>query len=461
MFSAARRKKGSLSKRIATTYALLFFLMLLLMSLSIYFIAYRYLVGRQEENIVANAEIISDKIMEEVHDGETLANAEMLSELNSDANLTLLLKDTSGTIVNRSRNFKIDETQVPAHFGKAVLYSTKENQMLLCYEQDVADELGSVGSLTLIVNMQTEHTFLRLLGRLLLVVNALGVLVALAVGWVATRKMLSPIGSMIQKARTIDSELLNARLDVPEANDELRSLALTINEMLDRVEAAFVRQGQFTQDASHEFRTPLSILQGNADLLARWGKDDPKVLAKCVSSIQKQVEYLHKLVENLLFLARGDRGQQIMKSERIDLHSFLVEVLEERREIDPKHIYCMASDETIALDADPMLLKQLLYILMDNAAKYTREDGEIRLQYARINGHIELSVVDEGCGIDPEQLPHIFERFYRLDKARARATGGMGLGLSIARTIVQLHGGTISAESQLGAGTRITTSFPS
>ena len=456
----ARRKRGNLSRRITATYALLFFLMLLLMSLSVYFAAYRYLVGRQEGRLEANAEIISDKILEEVRGGDTLTNGEMLSELNSDANLTLLVKDASGEIVNRSRNFRIDEAQVPAILGKPVLYSSKDGQMLLCYEEDVADEAGSVGSLILVANMQDESAFLRLLRGLLLGVNALGALIALAAGWFTTRRMLSPIGNMIQKARTIDSQVLSARLDVPETDDELRSLALTINEMLDRVESAFVRQGQFTQDASHEFRTPLSILQGNADLLARWGKDDPEVRDKCVLSIQRQVAYMHRLVENLLFLARGDSGQQIVKAERIDLNQFLVEVIEQHREVDSGHIYSLDSDGSVALEADSVLLKQLLYILMDNAAKYTKEGGAIRLRYARSNGRVDLCVADEGGGIGPEHLSHIFERFYRLDMARSRTTGGMGLGLSIAQAIVRLHAGTIAAESELGVGTRITASFP-
>ncbi len=460
MYFAAWRKNGSLSRRILATYALLFFLTLLLLSLSVFFTAYRHLVGRQEESIIADAEIISDKILEEVRGGDALTNREMLSELNSDASLTLLVKNAAGAIVNSSRNFRIDEAQVPACFEKAVLYSSKDTPMLLCYEQDIADELGSVGTLALVIDMRAEHDFLRMLGLMLLGANALGALIALAAGWVTTRKMLSPIGNMIEKARTIDSRILSARLDVPKADDELRSLALTINELLGRVEGALVRQGQFTQDASHEFRTPLSILQGNADLLARWGKDDPKVLDKCVSSIQRQVEYLHRLVENLLFLARGDTGLQIVNAERIDLAPFFSEVIGERRGIDPGHVYSLDSKEAVALKADPALMKQLLYILMDNAAKYTKEGGAIRLKYARTDGRVELCVADEGCGIGPEHLPHIFERFYRLDKARSRATGGMGLGLSIAQAIVKMHGGTIAAESELGAGTRITASFP-
>lgn len=460
MSSETRRKRKSLSRRITATYALLFSAMLFLLSLFVYLSADEYLVGRQRERIETSAEIIADRILEEVRGGEALADAGMLSEFNTDANQTLLLKNTNGEIVSISRNFRIDETSVPAHVGKAVLYTSAEKEMLLCYEEALTDEIGTVGSLIVVINLQDERAFLLLLRWLLLGANLLGALTALVVGWFMTRRMLTPIGEMIQRARTIDSRMLNARLDEPEANDELKALAVTINEMLGRVEDAFVRLGQFTQDASHEFRTPLAILQGNADLLARWGKDDPEVREKCIASIQRQVTYMNRLVENLLFLARGDNGQQIVEAKRIDLPAYLAELLAERRAIDPGHAYGMEGEGEAFLSADPALIRQLMYILIDNATKYTPEGRAIRIGYARTDTHIALYVSDEGCGIEPEQLPLIFERFYRLDKARARATGGMGLGLSIARMIVTLHGGEISAQSEPGTGTRITASFP-
>jgi heavy metal sensor kinase len=460
MSSETRRKRKSLSRRITATYALLFCSMLLFLSLFVYLSADEYLVSRQRERIETKAEIIADRILEEVRDGETLADAGMLSEFNTDANQALLLKDINGEVVSVSRNFRIDEMSVPTRAGKAVLYTSAEKEMLLCYEEALTDEIGTVGSLIVVINLRDERAFLLLLRWLLLGANLLGALTALVVGWFMTRRMLTPIGDMIQRARTIDSRMLSARLDEPEANDELKALAVTINEMLGRVEDAFVRLGQFTQDASHEFRTPLAILQGNADLLARWGKDDPEVREKCIASIQRQVIYMNRLVENLLFLARGDNGQQIVEAKRVDLPAFLVELLAERRSLDQGHVYRMEGEGEAFLSADSALIRQLMYILIDNAAKYTPDGGTIRIGYTQSDGHTALYVADEGCGIEPEQLPLIFERFYRLDKARARATGGMGLGLSIARMIVLLHGGEISAQSEPGTGARIIASFP-
>lgn len=152
-----------------------------------------------------------------------------------------------------------------------------------------------------------------MLAELLILLNLLGALLALAVGRITAGLMLRPIAGMIHRARSIDASALDARLEVPEAEDELRLLAQTINGMLDRVEAAYRRQAQFAQDASHELRTPLAVLQGNADLLARWGKDDPAVRDGCIAAIQRQTAYMHRMAENLLFLTRGDGSRQALQ----------------------------------------------------------------------------------------------------------------------------------------------------
>ena len=278
--------------------------------------------------------------------------------------------------------------------------------------------------------------------------------------YTATR-MLQPISAMIRRAREIDAQALNVRIEVPEAEDELRMLALTVNAMLDRMEAAFVRQGQFAQDASHELRTPLAALQGNADLLARWGKDDPSVRNQCIAAIQRQVNYMHHLVESLLFLARSGAGEKMLRREDISLEDFFAEVLEERRALDPGHHYTLRLDAGLKqLRADPTLLRQLLLILMDNAAKYTPGGGGIHLIAEKDGNVVRLSLRDEGCGVPEEQLDKIFERFYRVDKARARQTGGTGLGLSIAQTIVELHGGTISAQNSPEGGLCVSAVLP-
>ncbi|HMM32733.1 MAG TPA: ATP-binding protein, partial [Clostridia bacterium] len=274
-----------------------------------------------------------------------------------------------------------------------------------------------------------------------------------------SKKMLSPIDDMISAANTINSQRLSRRLDVPEAEDELQKLAITINSMLDRVEEAFRSQGQFTADASHELRTPLAILQGNADLLERWGRNDPVVLDESIASIQRQTRYMNKLVDNLLFLARGDSGKRQLKKKTFDISALLNELVEEQTSIDEAHRYEIDSSEGIRLLADRNMIKQLLRALIDNSVNYTPAGGCITLTCREQNDGISISVADTGIGMEKEHLSHAFERFYRADQARSKSTGGMGLGLSIVQAIVDVHGGKLLAESEAGKGTRITAVF--
>ena len=324
---------------------------------------------------------------------------------------------------------------------------------------DILINGDSVGTLTAVYRIDREYDFLTMLAWLLVLLKCVGALLALATGRFTASRMLRPISGMIHRARSIDANALDARLEVPEAEDELRLLAQTINGMLDRVEAAHLRQAQFAQDASHELRTPLAVLQGNADLLARWGKDDPAVRDTCIAAIQRQTAYMHRMVENLLFLTRGDGSRQALNLAEVDLPALLQEVAEVRWEIDPLHRYALDAPASCKIRADETLIRQLLLILMDNAAKYTPEGGDIRISAMQRDGMLELEVRNMGCGVPEDQLERIFDRFYRVDKARARESGGAGLGLSIARTIVQLHRGTIRAENAR-PGLRVRISLP-
>lgn len=335
-----------------------------------------------------------------------------------------------------------------------------DGSALLARSMPVLINGEAAGTLMAVKRFDREYTFLAMLARLLLILNVCGALVALGVGKIASRKMLAPLSAIIRRARSIDGGALRTRVELPPENDELRLLAQTLNDMLDRMEDAFARQGQFTQDASHELRTPLAVLQGNAELLSRWGREDPAVLEKCVAAICRQTEYMTHLTENLLFLTRGDHGSQALEKKAVDISRFLDDLLAERREIDPTHPYETQAEAGLRVYADESLLRQLLLILLDNAARYTPTGGAIRVSVASDENGACLSVRDEGCGVPADQLENIFERFYRVDKARDRATGGTGLGLSIARTIVRMHGGDIRAQLPNGPGLLVTVHLP-
>ena len=269
------------------------------------------------------------------------------------------------------------------------------------------------------------------------------------------------IESLAVELDKIDATHLDSRIDLPPTQKELRSLAQSINQMMDRVNQAYSAQMRFVSDASHELRTPIAVIQGYAALLDRWGKSDPEALQESIDAIRGEAASMERLVEQLLFLARGDNDSQPVKKERLDLTELAGEVLREEEMIHPERIFLPRwGEETVSIDADPGLMKQLLRILMDNSLKYSPEDGRIYLRVTQRRGWVRLTVQDEGMGIPPEGISHIFDRFYRTDQSRDRKTGGTGLGLSIAKWIVEHHGGWFEVVSRPDVGTRITAVLP-
>lgn len=452
-------KRNNLSFRLTRTYALLFAVTMALFSLIIYFVSWHFLFDRREQELLSSAEHIMEVYYEEISEGHDPLEPELLWELSPSDSMSLLILSPSRQTLSEAANADVDISEIPSCRQSAALYTQSNGFSFLAWEKEIVLDGSAIGTMAFLLDANREYAFLKMLSWLLLLINLGGGAAALVIGWITSRRMLTPLSAIIRRAGAIDEGTLHTRLEVPQTQDELYLLTTTLNAMLDRVESAFARQGQFTQDASHELRTPLAVLQGNADLLARWGKDDPAVRDKCIAAIQKQTAYMHHLVANLLFLSRGDSGAEALQKERIALGDMLSEVIEERRVFDSAHVYQLQAQHLSVL-ADESLLRQLLLILLDNAAKYTPAGKTIALEAAAAEGGTEIRVQDEGCGVPEDQLQKIFDRFYRVDKARARETGGTGLGLAIAQTIVQMHGGHIRAANNEAGGLTVYILLP-
>ena len=262
-------------------------------------------------------------------------------------------------------------------------------------------------------------------------------------------------------------------------NAEMEHLEDSINGLLDRMRESYRQQSRFVSDASHELRTPISVLQGYVNMLDRWGKDDENILNESIEAIKSETEHMKKLVEQLLFLARGDSGRTKLTMESFSLNNMMLEVYEESLMIDSRHKYeFRPSNEEIRITGDISMLKQTARILIDNAAKYTPENDSIILKTIISNpesssipdvsgstisdtrGIPAFIIQDEGIGIGSDDAAHMFERFYRSDPARSKDSGGTGLGLSIAKWIVDRHGGYFDVLSREDIGTRITVYLP-
>ena len=241
---------------------------------------------------------------------------------------------------------------------------------------------------------------------------------------------------------------------------ELEGLETAVNKLMARMRDSYRQQARFVSDASHELRTPIAVIRGYADLLDRWGKTDEKILEESIEAIKSESESMQHLVEQLLFLARGDSGRTPLNVSGFDLTDVMKEVWEESAMIDEAHTYRFEGGGEIPARGDVSLIKQAARILIENASKYTPEGGEIMLRSLASDGHPAFSVQDSGIGISKDDIPHIFERFYRADDSRSKQTGGSGLGLAIAKWIVERHGGRFEVLSRKDIGTRITVILP-
>jgi len=236
---------------------------------------------------------------------------------------------------------------------------------------------------------------------------------------------------------------------------DLLGVEQAVNHLIQRLKDSYRQQARFVNDASHELRTPIAVIRGYADMLERWGRTDEKVLDESILAISNEVENMNRLVEQLLFLARGDSGKTVLQKENILLNELMKEIYEESFMIDEEHPYKFRdASELITIDADRTLLKQAVRILVDNAAKYTNKNDEIILGVGRTDDDRPyLMVQDTGIGMTQTDVEHMFERFYRADEARSFQ--GTGLGLSIAKWIVDRHGGHFEVVSRTELGTRI------
>ncbi len=280
------------------------------------------------------------------------------------------------------------------------------------------------------------------------------------ISWATARGALLPVSLMINSAQTIaDSRDFSQRVNGPTRLDELHNLASAFNEMLANLEESYRAQQRFVGDASHELRAPLTAIQANLELLQRLPNLPVGERQEALDEASREAHRLTRLVGDLLVLARADAGGALVR-HKVEIDRVLLDAVAEARHLARGHKLDVTALESATVVGDEDRLKQLFLILFDNAIKYTAPQGQITVMLDRNSRSVTLRVMDTGVGIPAEALPHVFERFYRADPARSRDPGGTGLGLPIARWIVEKHGGDIQLESQAGKGTTVTVKFP-
>jgi heavy metal sensor kinase len=294
---------------------------------------------------------------------------------------------------------------------------------------------------------------LLLAGPAALLATALG-------GWWLARKALLPVGRMTSKAEKIGIDRLDERIAPPRTGDEIGHLAVTLNAMLDRLEAGVEEKRRLVADASHELRTPLATMRAELDVSLM--QDDLSPAAREVlESTLEEVDRMARTVDNLLTLARADEGRLELLTTEVDLLEACETVADHLRPLAAaKGLRLEVHGEACPAEADPHRLHQALANFTENAIKYARPGGEVRITAWCTDNEAGVTVVDNGPGIPPHARAHIFDRFYRVDSARGREGGGSGLGLAICREIADAHGGRVWVESEEGKGSAFTLSLP-
>ena len=305
---------------------------------------------------------------------------------------------------------------------------------------------GEVASLELMENLEATDRILAILRLVLILVSVIAVIPAVLSARILGAVISNPVEEMIETMQRIRTSGTHERIQTNEKrHDELQDMAVTFNSMMDLLEENYRKQEAFVQNASHELKTPLTVVESYANLLKRLGKDRPDLLEESVEAIHEEAIRMKELTQQLLMLARREEAWNT-KPEEVNAAQFVQETADSFEKAYKRHINVQILDP-FTIQTDRAKLRQLLYIFLDNARKYSEEDIHLVIKKP------EIHVIDHGIGIPAGDIEKIFERFYRVDKARSRKTGGFGLGLSLAKDLASALGAVVRIESEEGAGT--------
>jgi heavy metal sensor kinase len=462
----------SIRFRMALWYAALLAGALVLFGASTYIGLERYLQKSLQESLVKQARSIGDVLLVNIkQSGEDYVDDEITEHYSPEINGRFIrITGTDGKRIFLSgipKDGSFNPVLVPPPQLPAIHEFSREVEMsdgreLLLHGLPFKSADGS----NFLIEVAAPYNQIEAVLRGLLLTFALGLplIVAIAIGggYLLMRRALRPVDEIRQKAAQITSRNLSERLPVLHTGDELERLATDLNHMIERLEESFQQINRFSADASHELRTPLTVLQGELEAIAQSGQRLPADVREPIGSALEETQRLAKIVESLLAISRLEAGEARAQPVRLNFAELARTTADQMRLLaEEKHISltCDGTDR-VDVEADSSRLKQVVVNLLDNAIKYTPESGRVTVTVTQRNGHAVLEVADTGLGISASDLPRVFDRFYRADKARSRQMGGTGLGLSIVRSICVAHGGQVSVTSTENQGSQFRVDLP-
>lgn len=445
--------RKTISGRLTIFYAAVFILVLLVLNGAALMGLRYFILNNARNNLDSTMEFVLNRIYKSIN-----VETDIMQDISqTEQNIYFRILSPNHEIAAQSNLLEVEEVEMP--IKKRFANLRFDNRHFIYKTSLIVNRGYFVGYLQVVREMSLEYRFLRVLFAVLGITSLLGSVGAIITGYTLTRKTLKPISLLTNTARNISSSDLSQRLEIEGPDDELAQLARTFNSMLERLELAFERQRKFVSDASHELRTPISVIKGYINLLDRWGKNDKEIREESIDAIKKEAENMNSLVENLLFLARGDSNNHVLDREKFNIADLLAELTTETEMLAEGLEVSSQTNVLIDIFADRKLIKQMLRAFIDNSIKYTPRGGKITINSYIKDEMVEIEIVDTGIGIPEEDLPYIFERFYRVDKSRSDRKG-TGLGLTIAEWIIKKHNGMIDIFSGTGKGTKVSIKLP-
>ena len=444
--------KIKLQTKITLIYALIFTMVLLAINAAVFLIVRFYNTSSDNISLLQTRNIVETVIRDKgpISSNDLIEKGirfPMVVRVKAGDDEFSSIPDLSITEENGTEYLELNYLGAPARFRAAVI-----NTEFLGPDQKSYQ-------LTVGKNIEDSYYSRRVTLVTTAIASFLGMLLSIAVGSIMSHESFRPISNMRKSVDSISAANLHERIRVPDTGDELTDLGNTFNSLLDRLESAYKKQSKFVSDASHELRTPLTVIKGYIDMLGRWGKEDPEILEEAIGAIKEETQNMNNLVENLLFIAKGENRKLNFVPERFNLLELVEDVSTETRMNLPDKNIEYAGD-SFDLVADRKMMKQLLRVFIENSVKFTAPGGTIRITILKQGSNAVMKIWDNGDGIAPKDIDRVFERFFVADKARTKDKSGSGLGLSIAKWIIDVHKGSVTLDSELGAYTEFTVTLP-
>lgn len=453
-FSVIRNAKISI--KLTIIYAFMFSFILLILNASVLYGIKNYFYSQANKQISDVKNIVLNDVSNGTYNID-ITDKKLLLSIPSKENLFIKITKQNGEILNISDRYYY-KIKIDNNYNEIKHLEERDRHLLFENVSIKSNQYGTV-TLQIVKDMDKEYDFMKILFALMAISDFIGVISSIIIGYIISKKLLKPIAKLTKAAENISINNLKERIDIEGPDDELRRLASTFNNMINRLQDSFDRQTQFVADASHELRTPTAVISGYANLLDRWGKDDRTALEKSIYAIKLESSNMAKIIEELLFLAKGDSNNNQIEKTHFFINELINEVIMETKLIDKNHNVFTEKNDDVNVFVDYKMIKQVLRIIIDNSIKFTPKDGNIIINSTAYKNVLEITISDTGIGIPENEIDKIFNRFYTVDKSRSKEKGGSGLGLPIAKWIVEMHGGTIKVFSEEGKGTKTIIKF--